>query len=101
MNQTAPINTKLIESLAQIILSLSPEERNFLAQKLQPSELSPTLDFTPEEAAKLADLLQAILIGLEQIQRGEYTLYTEETLPTLLSTIRHRGQQRLQLGTEA
>ena len=37
---TTSINTKLIDSLAQIILSLSEEERQILARKIKHTQLS-------------------------------------------------------------
>jgi hypothetical protein len=90
----APVNLKLIDSLAQIILSLSSEERQVLAHRLEPEELPG--DVSTDDIAKLAELRQAILIGFEQIQNGEYTIYTDETLPSLLMSIRERGKRRLQ-----
>ncbi|MFM6060011.1 MAG: hypothetical protein ACKPBT_18075 [Microcystis aeruginosa] len=40
MSQAAAINTKLIDSLAQIILSLTDEEQQLLLQKIQHPALS-------------------------------------------------------------
>ncbi|MEB3338703.1 MAG: hypothetical protein VKJ46_14635 [Leptolyngbyaceae bacterium] len=41
---TAPINTKLIDSLAQIILSLTHEERQILEQKIHTPESPSPVD---------------------------------------------------------
>ncbi|MEB3277614.1 MAG: hypothetical protein VKK42_01665 [Lyngbya sp.] len=52
------MNVKLVESLAQIVLSLTPEERALLEEKLQtnpnkPSQAGENRPFTtPEERAK-------------------------------------------------
>ncbi len=40
MSQAAAINTKLIDSLTQIILSLTDEEQQLLLQKIQHPALS-------------------------------------------------------------
>jgi hypothetical protein len=84
MNPAAAINTKLIDSLTQIILSLTEEERSLLGVKVQHPNLS-----EPELQAKYADLQRDIAIGIEQMQRGEYTEYDDESLPGLLETIRN------------
>ncbi len=47
MIQAAAINTKLIDSLAQIILSLTDEEQQLLLQKIQHPALS-DVDFHQE-----------------------------------------------------
>jgi Trp operon repressor len=90
MNPAAAINTKLIDSLTQIILSLTEEERSLLGVRVQNPNLS-----EPELQAKYAELQRDITIGVAQIQRGEYTEYDDESLPGLLEIIRDRGQQRL------
>lgn len=88
---TTPINSKLIDSLAQIILSLTTEERQLLEQKIQHSQLS-------EEELKIKQqaLQQDIAIGAEQLRGGDYTEYDDASLPSLLDTIRTRGKLRLQ-----
>ncbi|MFB2974157.1 hypothetical protein ACE1CD_34770 [Aerosakkonema sp. BLCC-F183] len=88
---TASINTKLIDSLAQIILSLTEEERRILAQKVQYPSLS------DEELQNKWEALQRdIAIGMEQLKNGEYAEYDDSTLPNLLETIKIRGKQRLE-----
>ncbi|WP_009631782.1 hypothetical protein [Synechocystis sp. PCC 7509] len=89
---TAPINTRLIDSLAQIILSLTDDERQVLVQKIQ----SPLLSC--EEIQRKREALQKdIVIGVEQLKNGEYVEYNDSSLPSLLETIKMRGKQRLQL----
>lgn len=84
MIQAMPINSDLIETLTQIILSLNEQERQILLHQLQ--------DPNPADSQSLHD---KISIGAQQILDGEYTDYTDETLPELMSKIRSRGQNRL------
>ncbi|WP_013321354.1 hypothetical protein [Gloeothece verrucosa] len=87
----ASINTKLIDSLAQIILSLTDEEQQLLAQKIQFSSLN------SEELQHKRQVLQHDLsVGAEQLKNGNYTDYDESSLPSLLETIKMRSKQRLQ-----
>jgi hypothetical protein len=87
----ALINAKLIDSIAQIILSLTDEERQLLAQKIQYSSLS------SEEIQRKWEALQSeITLGAEQLKSGDYTEYDDCSLPNLLKTVKSRGQQRLQ-----
>jgi hypothetical protein len=91
MSQSTSINAKLIDSLAQIILSLTDEERQLLAQKVQYSSLS------AGEVQREREVLQgAITLGAEQLKNGDYTEYDDSSLPNLLETIKIRGKQRLQ-----
>jgi hypothetical protein len=84
MIQAQPINSDLIETLTQVILSLSEQERQLLLHQLQ--------DPNPTDPQSLQ---QKISIGAQQILNGDYTEYTDETLPQLMSKIRSRGQKRL------
>jgi hypothetical protein len=87
----ASINTKLIDSLAQIILSLTNEERQLLVQKIQHPSLS------DEEIQRQREALQHdINLGIEQLQKGDYSEYDDSSLPRLGETIKMRGKQRLQ-----
>lgn len=89
--KTTPlINTKLIESLAQIILSLTEEERQLLAQKTQYLQVN-----SEEYQQQLAALQQDIALGVKQLESGEYVEYSDSSLPKLLETIKTRGKQRL------
>jgi len=83
---TVPINSKLIDSLAQIILSLSEEEREFLEEKIKPLS-------TSEPQSKLEILQNDILLGVNQIQHGDYSEYDDLSLPNLLESIKTRGSQ--------
>jgi hypothetical protein len=86
---TTSINIKLIESLAQIILSLTDEEQQLLAQKIQYRSLS------NEELQKKREVLQRdIALGVKQIKNGEYAEYDDSTLPNLLETIQVLHQSR-------
>jgi hypothetical protein len=84
MIQAMPVNSVLIETLTQIILSLNEQERQLLLHQLR--------DPNPTDPQSLQ---QKIAIGAQQLLAGEYTEYTDETLPELLDKIRARGQNRL------
>ncbi len=85
------INTKLIDSLAQIILSLTDQERHLLEQKIQHLQIS-----EEELQLKREALQRDVALGAEQLRNGEYTEYDESLLPSLLETIKTHGKQRLQ-----
>jgi hypothetical protein len=87
----ASLNIKLIDSLAQIILSLTDEERELLQQKIQHSALSDEAIQRQQEA-----LQREIELGIEQLKQGNYVEYDDSSLPSLLETIKMRGKQRLQ-----
>jgi hypothetical protein len=84
MIQAMPVNSALIETLTQIILSLNEQERQLLLHQLQ--------DPNPTDTQSLQ---QKISIGAQQLLDGEYTEYNDETLPELFDKIRSRGQNRL------
>jgi hypothetical protein len=91
MSQTASlINARLIDSLAQIILSLPDGERQLLAQKIQYPFLS-----NEELQKKWESLQDDISLGMEQLKNGESTEYDDSALPSLLETIQIRGKNRL------
>ena len=91
MSQAAAINTKLIDSLAQIILSLTDEEQQLLVQKIQHPALA------AEEIQRQGEVLKRdIELGMEQLRQGDYTEYKSSSLPSLLETIKMLGKQRLQ-----
>jgi hypothetical protein len=92
MIQATPVNSELIETLTQIILSLNKQERQLLLHQLQ--------DPNPNDAQSLQQKISiafgaSVAIGAQQLLAGEYTEYTDETLPELLGKIRSRGQNRL------
>jgi len=94
MSQTASlINARLIDSLAQIILSLPDQERQLLAQKIQYPSLS-----NEELQKKWESLQDDIFLGIEQLKNSEFTEYDDSSLPSLLETIQIRGKLRLQKG---
>jgi hypothetical protein len=91
MTEAATINTQLIDTLSQIILALTEEERDILIHKLlTPNQIS------DNAKADRETLKQEIAIGVEQLQAGQYTEYDDSSLPNLLLTIKQRGQQRLE-----
>ncbi|MDF5713114.1 MAG: type II toxin-antitoxin system Phd/YefM family antitoxin [Rhizonema sp. NSF051] len=46
---------------------------------------------------KLEALQRDIAIGVEQLQNGQYREYDDESLPSLLQTIKERGRRKLNL----
>jgi hypothetical protein len=92
MNQPiSTINTRLLDSLAQIILSLSQEEYQILFEKIQRSRLS-----EHQNQQNIESLKEDISAGIQQLQNGEYTEYDENNLSTLITSIKARGRERLQ-----
>jgi hypothetical protein len=81
-----PINSNLIDALAQIILSLTDEERQLLEQRIQ----APTTESELQQQREM--LRHDLAIGIEQLKRGEYQEYDDASLPHLLTTIKSRGQ---------
>ncbi|MFH7024030.1 MAG: type II toxin-antitoxin system Phd/YefM family antitoxin [Heteroscytonema crispum UTEX LB 1556] len=45
---------------------------------------------------KLDALQHEIALGMEQLQNGQYSEYDNESLPSLLQTIKQRGQRKLE-----
>ena len=84
MIQSMPVNSVLIDTLTQIILALNEQERQLLLHQLQ--------NPNPTDSQSLHQKLE---IGAQQLQNGDYTDYTDDTLPELLGKIRSRGQNRL------
>ena len=92
MNQSiTTINTRLLDSLTQIILSLSQEEYQILVEKVQHSRLT-----EQQKTQNIESLKQDIAAGIQQLQNGEYTEYDENNLSTLMTSIKARGRERLQ-----
>ena len=92
MNQPiTTINTRLLDSLTQIILSLSQEEYQILVEKVQHSRLT-----EQQKTQNIESLKQDIAAGIQQLQNGEYTEYDENNLSTLITSIKARGRERLQ-----
>ncbi|MCU0569535.1 MAG: hypothetical protein MUF49_23535 [Oculatellaceae cyanobacterium Prado106] len=92
----SPIHTKLIDSLASIILSLTEEEQSLLKQKIQQSQHANTQHYSDAELQQQQEFLQSlqqeIAIGIEQLSNGEYQKYDDSTLPNLLQAIKSRSQ---------
>jgi hypothetical protein len=89
MNQPIiTINTRLLDSLTQIILSLSQEEYQILVEKIQHSRLT-----KHQKTQNIESLKQDIATGFQQLQNGEYTEYDENNLSTLITSIKARGRE--------
>ena len=92
MNQSiTTINTRLLDSLTQIILSLSQEEYQILVEKIQHSRLT-----EKQKTKNIESLKQDIAAGIQQLQNGEYTEYDENNLSIFMNSIKARGRERLQ-----
>ena len=84
MNQSiTTINTRLLDSLTQIILSLSQEEYQILVEKVQHSRLT-----EQQKTQNIESLKQDIAAGIQQLENGEYTEYDENNLSTLITSIK-------------
>ena len=90
MSETATVNTRLINTLTQIILTLTDEERDILLHQLLDSNLSSESFDTQQEILK-----QETALGIQQLQAGQYTEYNDDSLPELFRDITQRGRQRL------
>ena len=84
MMQAMPVNSDLIETLTQIILALNEQERQLLLCQFQ--------DPNPTDPQSLKE---KIAIGAQQLRDGEFTEYTDGTLPDLMAKIRSRRQALL------
>jgi hypothetical protein len=87
----ATINTRLLESLTQIILSLSQEEYQILIEKIQYSRLP-----EHQKQENIESLKKDIGVGIQELQNGQYTEYNENTLSSLITSIKAKGRERLQ-----
>lgn len=87
----ATINTRLLESLTQIILSLSQEEYQILIEKIQYSRL-----IEHQKQENIESLKEDIGVGIQEFQNGQYTEYDENTLSSLITSIKAKGRGRLQ-----
>ncbi|MBE9009408.1 hypothetical protein IQ250_04235 [Pseudanabaenaceae cyanobacterium LEGE 13415] len=79
MSETTAINTRLIETLTQIISTLTDEEKEILIHQIQASQSD------AQESLK-----QKIAIGAEQLRNGQYIEYDDVTLPNLILKIKQR-----------
>ena len=87
----ATINTRLLESLTQIILSLSQEEYQILIEKIQYSRLT-----EHQKQENIESLKEDIGVGIQELQNGQYTEYNENNLSSLITSIKAKGRERLQ-----
>jgi hypothetical protein len=84
MLEAETINTELVETLTQIIFSLTEKERQLLL-----------CQFQDPDPGNQQTLVEQLTVASEQMRSGEFNEYTDATLPSLLDKIRERGQQRL------
>ncbi|WP_017303424.1 hypothetical protein [Spirulina subsalsa] len=77
------LNTRLIDSLTEIILSLSEAEQQLLIEQLQISLVSQgnKVEADPELKAQIE-------LGIEQLQNGQYREYQKDSLANLFEKLR-------------
>jgi len=92
--------------------SLTPELEQLVQQKVE-SGLYPSASEVIHAALRLLEerdrarqarrnrLREEIAIGIEQIDRGEYTSYDEHSLGTLVDRVRSEGRKKLTPGEGA
>ena len=84
-------------------VSLNPQFEKLVKQKVQSGEyasesevIQEALRLLEQRDKKLIELRAEIQIGLDQLERGEYTTYDEDGLKDLAKTIKSRGRERLE-----
>ena len=84
-------------------VSLNPQFEKLVKQKVQSGEyasesevIQEALRLLEQRDKKLIELRSDIQIGLDQLERGEYTTYDEDGLKDLAKTIKSRNRKRLE-----
>lgn len=54
-------------------------------------------DSASQELLKLVELRKDLQVGIDQLEAGDYTKYTEESLDDFFEEIKRDGQQELEL----
>ncbi len=54
-------------------------------------------DSASQELLKLVELRKDLQVGIDQLEAGDYTTYTEESLDDFFEEIKRDGQQELEL----
>ena len=82
-------------------VTLTPEQESALDRIVQTTGrdkscvLKEALDHWLAREEKLSKLRADVQVGLDEIERGEYTEYTEETLKELFEDIKQKARQRV------
>lgn len=89
---------KMKETKAPLVLTVNGEAELVVQSAKAYQELLDRIRQIEEELkkTKLESLQSAIATGVEQIERGEYVEYDEESLTTLSKDIKARGRRRRQ-----
>ncbi len=84
-------------------VSLSTQNEKLIKEKMESGEygspdevLGAALRLLDERDKKLTALRADVQVGLDQLERGEYTEYTDETLHELFDNVTRRGRERLE-----
>ena len=88
---------------------LTPEERNIIIKRKMESGLYQSEDDVIDSALRLLDkrdvylreLQEKVRIGIDEIARGEYFEYTDETLHELFDEIEEEGLRELEARHES
>ena len=91
MAMTTVFYTAKVEKNGSLTIPREAQE----ALNLQPGD---EIKFQVEAEAieqEREEIRQALDIGLEQLERGEFSLYTQDTIHELVKEIRSEGRQRL------
>jgi prevent-host-death family protein len=87
------------KTLAPVILTVNGKAAVVVQDSGAYQTMIDRLQFLEQElqSIKQASLLQAIDIGIEQIDQGQFSEYSSETIPDLFADIRKTGRQDLGL----
>jgi Arc/MetJ-type ribon-helix-helix transcriptional regulator len=84
---------------------LTPYLRDRIARKVESglydsseAVLEKALELLDDYDEELADVREKVSIAKEQVRNGQYTDYTDETLPSLFDDISQQGLKRLASG---
>lgn len=80
--------------------SLSLPKEAVEALNLQPGEMIVMGVEVEAIEQEREELRQALDIGLEQFERGEYSVYTKDTIHTLVEEVKAEGRKRLKQARE-
>ena len=82
-------------------MTLNPEQQKLIEQMVESGLYKSTaeaidaaISLLDERNKKLETLRKDVKAGLDQLERGEYTDYTDESLHELFDGIKQRGRER-------
>lgn len=89
-------------------VNLAPQSEDIIKRKIESGEYYSASEIIHESLRllderdhirerRIAELRKQVTAGLEQLECGEYTTYTDETLPQLAEEIKAAGRKKLGL----